>query len=709
MVINMKDVFNDVFKVLEELENNSELFDKILQSNEAYNALNKSRKVLISLLDTRCCTIEQIAYCFYSNNQYSAYSLLNRLKNQGLLYTERYPFANAYFLTNKGIDAALAESDFFQSDKDNITTPIENKSIPSVIAHRVGISTIYYSLLKNFGFKNFKWYPESDYIVSYEEDAKIKADAQFKIHGTQYIVEQDIETVSKTRLENKLNNYGIVLTNAIKKSPEYLLNPIFFSVNMMNDKPSKYYDTLPHLNPIKKKIQEMKRDLVYDDASYNLTMKLYEMDDADVRKMLKDIENKIKLMHEGKIKKGKYSLHKLERDKDIINKYLAKNEDVDKLTRFNNNINAFETYKKVIERYEKTKEKIIERYIELKINNRIRQIKYIIINDVGLKQIDSKNQIALRNAINGEEKLRVYGTYELLKSGLDIYINSQKNSILFIEEQATLKRSHLDTVTQIMQKIIKRETRNLKRIKITNSSFERIPFSNDYVTAKRVIKVLSKESDNQINQYIIIDDMSWGNCGGYVRALEMAKNLSKLEYPRAVLIVDAETQAREICDAVVKNNGNTNRFIFINKEDVLPFSQKEELSLNESTDIELTKKFYFIINNTKMLLYSNEYEKYIYGEKNKSVVLKNSNNGQAATIKESNSNYKNNWIPFEKNQTIIGDKNIKNVEENFLTETVSNTKFALENINNAKVSSTDAPTSNNEFILGNIYDETIIK
>ncbi|MGE4283875.1 MAG: replication-relaxation family protein [Clostridia bacterium] len=545
-----------------------------------FNYLPRTDKILISLLESRCCTSKQIKHTFEYASIQSAYNILNELKKKGYLYNVKAYRGNsgyAFFLTNKGSEYALSCVNKPAYILDNgklipqFNTQGENKYNPSFLSHAISVSDFYYSLLKSCGYGNFNWYLEKDTILN-SEDQKIivRGDASFNINDNEkYILEQDMGTMTKAQTQRKFNHYAQIL------SEQDSYPTILFSINLdVNPSRSEYvYGNIQSIKSLEKEVTYLKKRLEEVEYAQSIISDFEHLSREDIMRKRDEIKELLskhsKLIKPSELKRCRVKLEQIDSYlnsasiqkplSDIYNLYKAKHQELNNL-----------------------KKEAVNIAVEKKTKLRLQNIKDILLTSDDRKSYDN--------------------LYSLMLAGLNIYVNSQDNVIELVTRQVILKKKNIDLITQYLKNTLVQKYQRNTNIKVQKSSNRKIMFGPQAITSNRSISV-SKSGNVAANHHILIEDVSFKNIGAYVRTVSMAQNMKEYnDYPiaRAVIIVDDEDQAKEISREVENSYNNAANFAFIDKDELM-FLTQNPIQKDVSLKLEgLEQSFYQIIKGQKI-------------------------------------------------------------------------------------------------------------
>lgn len=534
------------------MEVNITMSDKILFEIETYNTLTQPKRILVSLLQSRHCTIEQIYNALLYKSYHAAGNTLVRLKNAGFLTNDiASKFNNmgaVYYLTNKGAEAALMSMniDPYSVDKNGKLIAIYNKLSDtkistSYLGHYISVTDFYYTLLRRSGYNRYTWYNEGDMsLTSKDQKTTVRGDGGFDIDNHQYIIEQDMGTMTKSAVQRKLTNYSQVLYD------NKFYPTILFSINLEYSLSSK--DKMMLFAPTKKlkgDVEMLKTQMSINCNKYNeLNENELNMELSKVKDTLNNFPDMTKSIRDY-FKKREMALMKL-----LDNN--SPSLDVQKYKI------AYENKK---EQFTKQKKEIIYNALIGKYNIRIGNIKNLLLQINDIK--DNRDSI-----------------YHRLLEGLDIYINTHQKLIEYTNLYIGGYINSLNIASEAYYNNLISQFQDDSEL--TFDVLNKYQIINGHESF--IIDKLIRMTDGSTYTYFMFYDISYGNMGSYVRLKHQIMNFNIHEdniiEVFIVTIVDSSQQAKDIRQDALSRF--TDKHIqYINISTILTMTQNKQYTLSE--------------------------------------------------------------------------------------------------------------------------------
>lgn len=516
------------------------------------NYLSKKDMIIVSLLESGCCTIEHIMNCFDFSYSYSRRLLNQHVKNNHLIVVEKPDIilGNAYFLTKKGKEQIENEClvDFYETTLtgeliekySNIIQTDKNK-IKSELAHRVSVADFYYILLKQLGYERFSWEIESEL---YDETKVVgRTDATFSIGNTFYNLEIDTGSVSRYKLINKFNNYAV--TNKSSLSFPCLLISTSFTYNLPRiiDINNKKHNTLimeieqleENRRLINKKRMIIEKEKIYNSYHEEKYIKLsYEQLNQNYNKLL----NFFEIVEQYQLSLKKSDLNRITNDINLIQDIktsheIANTSGIDELNiKYDNIIN-------LINEKEKEAEIIKHDFIKTVVNKKFKS-RYNSIKSIILKS----NEFL-----------------PLLYKGLDMIIEPHEDMLEYINEQCDTKMLLKDYLSKLLSEYIKYYNGAAVTIENNKCIYNAIKYP------LHISRAITQHHypDNAFSYVIGVEDISNNNIGAIERVKELFLIMNKVINTRLFLIIICPNYEyfNELFDWIdVRNYNNRLAFIF---------------------------------------------------------------------------------------------------------------------------------------------------
>jgi len=465
-----------------------------------------------------------------------AWNILNMLKDhkylKGSNYSRQLGLGNGFYINQEGIHFITREMNIPEYQV------IENKPVQKFdplkvistrnIGHEKSRIEWYYKLVKIYGKDGFTWYLKNyTSLISTISESKIEVDSIIRINNREYFLEVDLGSENNNDILTKFNNYGKLYKENYER---FSMPPLIFTVNCTYNN-ATVMESLSNISK-DKNLTRLKEELLQ-------LQKDMRKHNKEVRAFKNKTQNQlIEELHE---LKSALTILEGQKNKPATREVTKQINKLEEYIENSSLVTNDEEFEAIFQRV---------RVIKKQIN----EYKAVITEDTIVDKERKRVEVIRTNLLKDSDGNNVEFLKYAMSDGLDVHIMKNSETYSYFEELNSRTVSCSSIVKQYFSNHLWEKHMRNADYNVTAEDEGLSEIFGNMLYFKSSVRVTH---EGRLSTLFCIDDLSFGNIGGYYRVERASGIMSGMDDVEIyyILVIDSYEEAEQV---ISLPHGNVN-------------------------------------------------------------------------------------------------------------------------------------------------------